>query len=494
MERLGPQDASFLYLETRANHNHVGGLAILDPSTAPDGTLRFEDLAEVITSRLHLVPRFRQKVVFPPIPIARPVWTDDTNFDIDFHLRRAALPRPGGRKELIDYVQRVISRPLDRTKPLWELYLIEGMENGLFAILTKVHHAMIDGLSGVDLATAVYDFSPIPQMPTPQAWTPEPEPDGLTMVREAVRDGLLHPLVGLTTAAGRVLGAPVLAASDLGSTLGGIRTLMGGGVMAPQSPFNRKVGPNRRFSMVEAPVQTFRDIKNALGGTVNDVVLAAVAGGVHHLFTDRGLPTKGRVQRAMVPVSVRAEHEKSALGNQVSAIFVDLPVGPMGPKARLRRITEKTSYLKDSNEAVGAEFLMNIGSWAPPTIHAMAARTASRARFINLVVSNVPGPQVPMYIAGAKLLAQYPIMPIAENMGLSIAVTSLAGTMAFGITADWDTLPDIEVLAEGMDDAVRELRKAAEQEASGDRSAPKRRPAARRTAPKRSRPAPSRRA
>jgi WS/DGAT/MGAT family acyltransferase len=227
--------------------------------------------------------------------------------------------------------------------------------------------------------------------------------------------------------------------------------------------------------MVEAPVQTFKDIKNALGGTVNDVVLATVAGGINHLFRHREEPTKGRVQRAMVPVSVREEHEKSAMGNRVSSIFVDLPVGPMTPKRRLREISERTRYLKESNEAVGAEFLMNIGTWAPPTIHAMAARTASRTRFINLVVSNVPGPQVPMYIAGAKLLAQYPIMPIAENMGLSIAVTSLAGTMAFGITADWDTLPDIEVLAEGMDEAILDLRKAAEQEAAGEAAKPKRR-------------------
>ena len=196
MERLGPQDASFLYLETPSNHNHVGGLAILDPSTGPGETLRFDDLVTLISSRLHLVPRFRQKVVFPPIPIARPVWVDDAHFDIDFHLRRAALPAPCGRKELIDYVQRVISRPLDRTKPLWEMYLIEGMENGLVSILTKVHHAMIDGLSGVDIATAVFDFSPVPQVLSAPEWTPEPEPDRATLAREALRDGILHPLVG----------------------------------------------------------------------------------------------------------------------------------------------------------------------------------------------------------------------------------------------------------------------------------------------------------
>jgi diacylglycerol O-acyltransferase / wax synthase len=474
MERLGPQDASFLYLETPANHNHVGGLAILDPSTGPDGTLTFDLLRRVVGSRLHLVPRFRQKVVFPPVPIARPVWIDDSNFDLDFHMRRAALPVPGGRQQLIDYVQRVISRPLDRTKPLWELYLIEGMENGLFAILTKVHHAMIDGMAAVDLATAVFDFSPVPQVLSSPEWSPQPEPDRSTLTREALRDGVLHPLAGLATAAAQVVGRPDLIAADVASTLEGIRILLGGGLMAPPSPFNRKVGPNRRFSMVEAPVQTFKDIKNALGGTVNDVVLATVAGGVNHLFRHREEPTKGRAQRAMVPVSVRAEND-AALGNRVSSIFVDMPVGPMTARRRLREIAKKTAYLKDSNEAVGAEFLMNIGSWAPPTIHAMAARLASRSRFINLVVSNVPGPQVPMYIAGARLLAEYPIMPISENMGLSIAVTSLAGTMAIGITSDWDTLPDIEVLAQGMDETILELRKAAEQEASGAASGARRR-------------------
>ena len=213
--------------------------------------------------------------------------------------------------------------------------------------------------------------------------------------------------------------------------------------------------------MVEAPVQTLKDVKNALGGTVNDVVLATVAGGLHRLFRYRREPTRQRVLRAMVPVSVRTDAESSALGNRVSTIFVDLPIGPMGAKKRLHLITEKTRHLKESNYAVGAEFLMNIGTWAPPTIHAMAARAAARTRLINLVVSNVPGPQIPMYIAGARLLAQYPIMPIAETMGLSIACTSLAGTMAFGITADWDTLPDIEVLAQAMDESLSELRKAA---------------------------------
>jgi diacylglycerol O-acyltransferase / wax synthase len=335
------------------------------------------------------------------------------------------------------------------------------MENGLAAVLTKVHHCMIDGMAAIDLASAVYDFSPVPQVLTPPPWEPEPEPGRAELLSEAVREGLFHPLASLASTTQAALAAPNRALGQMGATLAGIRTLIGGGIVAPPSPFNRPIGPNRRFAMVEVPVQTLKDIKNRLGGTVNDVVLATVAGGVNRLFRHRREPTKGRLQRAMVPVSVRTRSQASALGNRVSSIFVDLPVGPMGPKKRLALITEKTRYLKHSNEAVGAEFLMNIGMWAPPTIHAMAARTAARSRFINLVVSNVPGPQIPMYIGGARLLAQYPIMPIASNMGLSIAVTSLAGTMAFGVTADWDTLPDIELLAQGMDEAILDLKKAA---------------------------------
>jgi WS/DGAT/MGAT family acyltransferase len=461
MQRLGPQDASFLYIETRNVHQHVGGVAVLDPSTAPGGRLAYDDLVRVISSRLHLAPRFRQKVVFPPFAVARPVWVDDASFDPSFHLRRAALPSPGGRRELIDFVQRVISRPLDRTKPLWEAYLIEGMEDGLVAVLTKVHHAMVDGLAAIDLASAVFDFTPQPQILTPPAWEPEIEPDRADLLREAVREQIAHPVQGLVDLAQRTLQAPARVARDVGDIVGGLREMAGSGVLAPPGPFNRKVGPNRRFAMADAPVQTFKDIKHALHGTVNDVVLATVAGGLNRLLRSRREPTRDRVLRAMVPVSVRTKGERSAMGNRVSSIFVDLPIGPMGAKRRLQTIVGATRHLKDSNTAVGAEFLMNIGTWAPPTIHAMAARLAARTRVINLVVSNVPGPQLPMYIAGAKLLAQYPIMPIAENMGLSIAVTSLAGTMAFGITADWDTLPDIELLAEAIDESLAELRKAA---------------------------------
>ena len=460
MERLGPQDASFLYLETPSVHQHVGGLAILDPSTRPDGTLRLEDVEEVIGSRLHLTPRFRQRVVFPPLSTARPVWVDDGNFDIDFHMRRAALPSPGSRKELIDHVQRVISRPLDRTKPLWESYLIEGMEGGMVALLTKVHHAMVDGLAAIDIASAVFDVTPEPQILTPPPWTPEAEPSRLDLLRDALEEQLRNPVRTAVETAQRAMAAPSRLARQVVTTMQGVSDVLGKGI-APPSPFNRRVGPNRRFAMMEAPVSSFRDVKNALGGTVNDVVLATVAGALHRLLRYRREPTRERFLRAMVPVSVRSRGQKDAGGNRVSSWLVDLPVGPMGAKRRLSVIRTITQELKESKQALGAEFIMNIGMWAPPTIHGMAARLAARGRFINLVVSNVPGPQIPLYIAGARLMASYPIMPIAENMGLSIACTSLSGTMAFGLTADWDTLPDIEYLAAAMDESLSELLKAA---------------------------------
>jgi diacylglycerol O-acyltransferase / wax synthase len=459
--RLSAQDAAFLYLEQPTMHMHVAGLSIIDPSTRPDGRVRADDVAAVITSRLHLVPRFRQKVVFPPWSLSRPVWVDDEDFDIEFHLRRAALPAPGGRRELADYVQRVHSRPLDRSKPLWESYFIEGLEDGLVAILTKVHHAMIDGISGVDIATVLFDFSPEPGVLAPQSWTPEPEPSRMRLATEAVREQLTDPFGALMHASGSVLAAPSAAVRGLGSVAAGVRDLLGLGT-PPRGPFDRQVGSGRRFAMSEAPVYRFKEIKDGLGGTVNDVVLADVAAGLHELLKATGdEPAPDATLRAMVPVSVRSDDEKLALGNRVSMIFVDLPVGPMQPEERLARIREKTAGLKESMMALGAESIMNLGTWAPPTLHAMAARLVSHRHWFNLVISNVPGPQVPMYIAGARLLVNYPVMPLAENVGLSVAVTSLAGTMGFGFTGDWDAIPRIHDLARFVEDGLDELAKAA---------------------------------
>jgi diacylglycerol O-acyltransferase / wax synthase len=459
-QRLSAQDAAFLYLERPHMHMHVAGVSILDPSTTASGRVTADDLAAVLTSRLHLVPRFRQKVAPVPGNLARPVWVDDEDFDVEFHLRQAALPKPGGRRELADFVQRVHSRPLDRSKPLWESYFIEGLEDGLVAILTKVHHAMIDGISGIDIATAMFDFQPEPVILAPEPWVPQPEPSGSELLAEAVRDQLANPVGMVTSGVQSALRTPARLARSLGAVAGGVRELAGLGT-APKGPFDGAIGPNRRFAMADAPVQRFKDVKNSVGGTVNDVVLAVVAGALQKLMKTRREPTRNRELRAMVPVSVRSDAERMALGNRVTIVFVDLPVGPMDPVKRLKRITLATKGLKDSMMAVGADAIMNLGTWAPPTLHALAARLVSRGRWFNLVVSNVPGPQVPMYIAGAKLLVNYPVMPLAENVALSVAVTSLAGTMGFGLTGDWDGTPDLELLAAFLDEALDDLCKAA---------------------------------
>jgi diacylglycerol O-acyltransferase / wax synthase len=461
VEPLSVLDASFLYLEKPTVHMHVAGMAILDPRSRPQGRVSADDVARLIEQRIHLVPRFRQKVVVPPFGFGRPMWVDDQDFDVEFHLRRAALPSPGGRRELADFVQRVHSRPLDRSKPLWEMYLVEGLEDGYVGVLFKSHHAMIDGLSGMDLATVLVDFAPEPQEIRAGRWTPEPEPSRGELLVGAARETLAHPLRTLTDGIGRAVRAPRDFLAEAGRVLGGIGQLVSLG-QAPPGPFNVAVGPNRRFASAEVPVAEAKSVKNALGGTVNDVVLAAVTGALRTLLAARGARTRGLVLRAMVPVSIRDPSQRGALGNRVSMFFADLPLGEANPARRLRRITRATRELKSSHQAVGATALIGAAQWTPPTLHGLAARLIARQRVANVLVSNVPGPQVPLYLAGARLLVAYPVMPLGERLALSVAVTSLSGTLGFGFTGDWDAVPDIDALARGLRDSFDELRKAAE--------------------------------
>jgi WS/DGAT/MGAT family acyltransferase len=343
-ERLTALDASFLYLERPAMHMHVAGLSVLDPTTRPDGRLRFEDVGSVFASRLHLAPRLRQKVKMVPFGLALPVWVDDPAFDLDFHIRRAALPQPGGRVELAEQVQRILSRPLDRSKPLWELYVIEGLEDGHVATLMKVHHAMIDGLSGMHLTAALFDLSPEPREEPPlPAWEPEPEPSSQDLLREATGSLFAHPVKALMNGVDAVRRSPAVAALDLGTVLSGFRSIVDMGAR-PTSPLDVQIGPNRRFAIADAPLQRFKEIKDVLGGTVNDVVLTVVGGALHRLLRDRREPTRGRTLRVMVPVSVQGGRDAS-LGNRVAPAFIDLPVGAMGPKRRLALVREGTSYL-----------------------------------------------------------------------------------------------------------------------------------------------------
>ncbi|MGH2682186.1 MAG: WS/DGAT/MGAT family O-acyltransferase [Actinomycetota bacterium] len=459
-ERLSGMDASFLYLETPGVHMHVGGLAVLDPSVRPDGRLRFEVLEQLVAQRIHLVPRFRQRVQFPALPVGKPAWVDDERFDLSFHLRRATLGPPGGRRELAELVGRVMSRPLDRSRPLWELHFIEGLEGGHVAVLAKSHHALIDGISGMDLASVLFDFTPEPQELTPPPWHPAREPaTGELLVRSAA-DQVARPLQAIGLGVKRLRRAPEEALEITRRTLTGLSSLVSAGP-TPPGPFNLPVGPNRRFAMAEVEVDDARAVKNALGGTVNDVVLATVAGALHRFLRGRGEKTSGATLRALVPVSIRDRSQRMALGNQVSMFFVDLPVGRMSAAGRLRRVAEATRELKYRHQAVAASALIGLGTWAPPTLHALSARLVARQRVANLVVSNVPGPQVPLYLAGARQVATYPVMPLGPTMGLSIAVTSLSGVMGFGLTSDREAVPDLEDLAGNLLESFEELAKAA---------------------------------
>jgi diacylglycerol O-acyltransferase / wax synthase len=455
-ERLSSLDASFLYLEQPAMHMHVAAVSVFDARA--DGPLGFDHVRALIERRLHLAPRLRQRVQDVPGHLARPVWVDDEHFDLDFHLRRAGVPTPGGRTQLEQAVARVLSRPLDRAKPLWELYVYEGLEDHRTGVLLKMHHALADGIGGMLIASALFDLDPDAPLGEPERtpWRPTAAPSSEALVREALREQVLHPLEALAHAAA----APARAARRTAEIATGVSAILGMGP-PPAGPFDEVIGPARRFATTEVPFHRVRAIKHALGGTVNDVVLTAVASGLHDVLRARGEPVKGRTLRVMVPVSVRSRAQAGEVANRVAPTFVDVPVGSMKPRTRLRRVRTATAALKDGGMAMGADSIIGLGAYAPGALHATAARLVSRARWFNLVVSNVPAPQVPIYLAGAPLVASYPAMPLGERCGLSVACTSLGGTLAFGLTADWDAVPDLDVLAQGIARAMDELEVAA---------------------------------
>jgi WS/DGAT/MGAT family acyltransferase len=453
-DRLSSHDASFLYLEHPAVHMHVAGVSVFEPRA--DGPLTFHDVERVVEARIHLGPRLRKRVLPVPGNLARPLWVDDERFDLDFHLRRAAVPGPGGRFQLQRAVGRVLSRPLDRSKPLWELYVFEGLEDDRTAVLLKLHHALADGISGMLIASALFDLEPDAELGEPKPWEAEPAPSSEKLVQDAAADVLMHPIEAIASA----VRAPARVAAEVGEMVSGVRDVLGMG-RPPAGPFDVRIGPSRRFALVDAPFEQIREVKRALGGTVNDVVLAAVAGGLHELLKARGQPVRGRTLRVLVPVSVRSRAEQGEIGNRVAPAFVDVPVGTMSPRTRVRKIAKATRALKDSTMAVSADSIIGLGAYAPPALHAMAARLVARGRWFNLVVSNIPAPQVPLYLAGARLVASYPSMPLGENTALSIACTSLGGTMSFGLTADWDGVPDLGLLAAGIEGSLDALIKAA---------------------------------
>jgi diacylglycerol O-acyltransferase / wax synthase len=433
---------------------HVAGCMVFDGRPPEYG-----ELVDEIVSRLHLVPRYRQKLAFVPLNQGRPVWVDDPHFNVAFHVRHTALPRPGGEQQLKRLAGRVFSQALDRSRPLWELWLVEGLSDDRFAILSKTHHALVDGISGVDIATVLFDSSPDP-MPVSapdQEWIPRPLPSRVQLLADALLERATVP-AEIVRGARATLRGPRHVAGRVLHAASGVGAMAWAGLnVAPTSPLNVKIGPHRRFTWVTGNLQEFKAVKNALGGTVNDVVLAAVAGALGRYLRLHSEPTADVVLKAMVPVSVRADVERGALGNRVAAMWAPLPVGITDPVQRLLTISAAMDGIKESGQAVGAQVLTELSGFAPPTIMAQAARLQARQRLFNVVVTNVPGPQHSLYMLGRRLEAAFPMVPLAENQALGIAIMSYDGQLNFGLNADYDALADLEVLADELRASIEEL-------------------------------------
>ena len=457
-ERLSSLDAAFLNMESPTLHMHVGGLFVFDASER--GEVDFARFLALVRSRLHLVPRYRQKLAYAPFNLGNPVWVDDPQFDLSYHVRHAALPRPGSIAQLTEYAGRILSRQLDRDRPLWELYVIEGLEDGGFAILGKNHHAMIDGLAGIDIATVMLDFAPdgSADIPAPEPWEPAPSPPGYELAFSAVAHALSSPAAALS--AGRsALASPRAAAGRLARVGRAVASVATRNLVhpAPKSPLNRPPGLHRRLAIQRLPLDEVKRIKNTFSTTVNDVVLALAADATGRYLRSRGTDTDGMWLRAMVPVSVRTEDDTHALGNRVVSVFVNLPMAEMDAVERLHVCRDAMAEVKQSHHAVGAGALIGLSQFAPPTLHAMAARAAARARLFNFLVTNVPGPQIPIYGLGARLLGAFPFTPLAATHAYAIGLTLIDGSLNVGITADWDTLPDVGNVPGFLTAALAEL-------------------------------------
>lgn len=458
-DRLSALDSSFLHLERGGAHMHVASVLVF-AGVAPT----HEELMASVEARLHRVPRYRQRLAHVPLGQGRPVWVDDPHFNIAYHVRHAALPMPGGERELRNLAGRLFAQPLDRTKPLWDMVLVERIrdEGGerRFAVIAKTHHALVDGVSGVDIMSVLFDVSPDAPEPEPpeHPWTPRPAPTDAQLLTEAL---LERATVPREAARGlrHLTRAPREAAGRLASV--GALTLGGATSPAPPTPLNVEIGPHRRYTWVDAEVAAFKQVKEALGGTLNDVVLSSVALALGRFLRGRGEETGGVTLKAMVPVSVRADAHAGALGNRVASMWAPLPVGVEDPAEVMALVSEAMRGLKESGQAVGAATLTALADFAPPTIMTQAARLQARQRYFNVVVTNVPGPQFPLYLQGRRLERFYPVVPLARRQALGIAVMSYDGRLGYGLLADYDALPDLEVLAGHVADAAADLARAA---------------------------------
>ncbi len=461
MQSLSPQDASFLHLEDAVSHMHIGSLAILE-GPPPE----YEALSRMVRAHLPRVPRYRQRVHFVPLALGRPVWVDDPHFNLGYHLRRTALPPPGGDEEVRNLIGRIMSQQLDRGKPLWEMWIIEGLSEGRWGVLTKVHHCMVDGVAGTELLTVILDTERDPKLPAPDDWHPERQPSGAVLGVHALARRAASPYEQLRTLRSAAR-SPGRAAKTAAATARGLWSMTGVVAPPPPSSLNGAIGPHRRWTWTRSQLSDVKRIRAAFGGTINDVVLTAIAGGFRALLAARGESTQREV-RTLVPVSVRSDEEHGEYNNRVSAIFANLPVGIEDPIERLATMRAQMEHLKESGEAVAGDVLVGLSGFAPAMLLALGLRAATRMpqHSVNTVTTNVPGPQRPLYAAGRRMLECLPYVPIAGHVRIGVAIFSYDGGLTFGVTGDYDEALDIDVLCRGIEESIRELVVAAERDGS----------------------------
>jgi diacylglycerol O-acyltransferase len=428
-DRLTALDASFLHIEDHSAHMHVASVLTFDGEP-----LSYDELVAGVEDRLHLVPRYRQRVAFVPLGGGLPRWVDDPHLNLRYHIRHSALPDPGCEEQLRALAGRVFAQPLDHDKPLWEIWLVEGLEGKRFALITKTHHALVDGIAGVDLATVLFDTEPEPTVPPDRGrpWLPKPMPSGT----ELLADALAREAFGLGS----------LATSALSP--------------APSSPYNTRIGPHRRFAWVRWDLPAAKAIKDALGGTVNDAILTAVTLALGRHLHRRGTSTDGLELRAFVPVSVRDESGRGDTGNKVAGMMAPLPVWAREPATCYELVNEAMNGVKESGQALGAKALTELSGFASPTILSQAMRVATRRHLFNLVVTNVPGPQRPLYLAGREMIDFVPMVPLARGQALGVAIMSYNGRLCFGLSGDWDAMHDLDEFADDLRAAIAELEAA----------------------------------
>lgn len=471
--RLSPLDVSFLYLEEPTTAMHVGSVMIFMPG---EGGLDVERLVEHVDSRVAFVPRYRQRVRWVPARLANPVWVDDEHFDISSHIRRVTLPRPGSARQLEELVARIQARRLDRSRPLWELTVVDGLTGGEFAVVTKVHQALVDGVHAVDLGQVVLDDDAQVREHPPHSWQPAPEPSLVELVAGAVAESVRRPTRVLETVRAG-LGDIKATASKTTEALGGLSVAARTATRPlPRSPLNAEIGQQRRFQMVVTDLADYRKVRNRLVAkgsrapagsrravvtTINDVVLAVVAGALRMWLLARGEavpPTS--VVRALVPMSVRVADgaRAGAIGSRVSSLLIDLPTGEASPLIRLHQVSYQTKAHREAGQAIDAQTIAGLAGFAPPTLHSLGARVASglSRHMFNLVVTNVPGPQTPLYLDGSRMTATYPVIPLARGQALSIGLTSYDGCVYFGLYGDREAMADLDVLGQCLLDALTE--------------------------------------